>query len=159
MYVWFPLPEPTLFTDVEQAINSHPALLKQTVPAMNVVGAVDNDGKIWAKSNTANYVNIYAPGVDLRLVGRDGKDNNDGKGYSGTSYCKPGPIVPFNVGLSANIHFFKLALESLQLLLISITKRTRQTRSTKRSSTYPGPALTANQMFFTMVWMVDENRV
>ncbi|KAJ5155787.1 hypothetical protein N7492_008590 [Penicillium capsulatum] len=72
------------------AIDSHPALLKQKIPAMNVVGAVDNDGKIWSRSNTAKYVNLYVPGVDLRLVGKDGNDNNAGRGHSGTSYSCAG---------------------------------------------------------------------
>lgn len=109
-----------LLTYFGQPIDSHPALLKKSVPAMNVVGAVDNDGRIWPKSNTAKYVNIYAPGVDLHLVGRDGRDNNEGSGYSGTSYCKVNTSV--RLRFSTNDYCFKPALGSLQSRLIYIAK-------------------------------------
>lgn len=48
-----------------------------------VVGAVDNSGKVYENSNTADYVRLHAPGVEIPVIDHKGNTVK----VTGTSYC------------------------------------------------------------------------
>ena len=65
----------------------YPQKLGEEMDDLVVVGAVDNNGELWEKSNRApagakDYVQYYAPGVGINFVGREGNEiQGDGTSY------------------------------------------------------------------------------
>ncbi|KAL6713987.1 hypothetical protein ACLMJK_008481 [Lecanora helva] len=65
-------------------ISTYPSRLASEIEDLVVVGAVDNDGTFWQRSNTApaggrDYVTYYAPGVNIKSIGpTNNVDTNSG---------------------------------------------------------------------------------
>ncbi|KAI9759243.1 MAG: hypothetical protein M4579_002452, partial [Chaenotheca gracillima] len=92
-------------------VDGHPALFGETaIPEMMVIGAVNNDGTLALKSQTASWVTVHAPGVKVECAWQPGPDLEPTKEATGTS-----PATATVAGLVA--YFWGLASIANQLNL------------------------------------------